>query len=902
MAHAAVVSLMHTVEQIRHGDGVSDPYQNQLLVPLFEKLSSLLNFLEESFQSSREEVKSLERKIRDAAYRAEDVFEFRISDRLLSKPQNLVQKLFYFSSNKLSAKKYRPDLQKIIAEIDTIVEEVMEIEDVRGEQILQPRNFLPSRPAPSGQTNMVGFAGDLMQISERLLYGRPTLQLIPIVGMGGMGKTTLTMNVFNDPCMKYYFDIRAWVTLSRQYRMRDILLTLLDEFALIDLIRKDDNDLLKGQVYKNLKGKRYLIVLDDVQSIEVWNDIKMIFPDDKTGSRIILTSRLKDVADYINSSNDHHQMRFLNEEESWNLFLEKVFGKEKCPLDLEDVGKKIAKNCQGLPLLIVVTGGLLSKVNKENDFWEYVAENLNSFVAEEDAQCLEILSLSYKHLPAHLKACFLYMGVFPENYEIPVSRLIKLWVAEGFLKPHEFKRLEDVAHECLGDLIDRNLILVRQKGSINGKVKTCIMHGLLRELCVRMAYKEEFLCVRSRNFVPEKEILLRRLCIHDDASYSPYEEDMTIQSMSVVRSFIYSDWDDTRLHCCYYFGCRLLKVLDMIGVELTKFPDEILQLVNLRYIAITGRDLVIPPSIAFLKNLQTLVVEDPWKITIYIPKEIFNMPQLRHLKLSRVSLFWYFFLPLTDSDKTSVLENLETLSNVEYSGMSEDSLEKIPNVKKLGIIYGHGMQRRVFDVHLQKLETLKIFFETRSDSIFLRSITSSPGLKKITLEHGSIDWKNMTIFGKLPNLEVLKLREFAFSGPEWVPIEGEFLKLKFLLIWETDLEQWRADNTHFPRLEHLILQKCSKLVEIPSHIGEIQTLKIIEIDNSSPSVIESAKDMLEEQRDQGNEILEVLFHQTKERLHPLKHGIHHIDHNAYRSSKMSQVTSTEGKPNLISSG
>ncbi|CAA2993371.1 late blight resistance homolog R1B-16 isoform X1 [Olea europaea subsp. europaea] len=864
MAHAAVVSLMHILEQIRHGDGVSDPSENILLVPLLEKLSSLLSFLEESSQSSREEVKSLERKIRDAAYHAEDVFESRVSDRLLSKQQNL-------SANMPSAETYHLDLQKIMTEIDTIVEEVLEIEDVKGEQNLQPRNLLPSGSAPSGQVNMVGFAQDLVQIRERLCHEQQSqLQIVPIVGIGGMGKTTLTMNVFNDSYIKYRFDIRAWVTLFEQYRMRDILLSLLDDFVVTDHIREEDEEILKEHLYKNLKGRRYLIVVDDVRSIEVWNDIKMLFPNDRNGSRIILTSRLKDVADYVNSSNAHHQMRYLHEEESWNLFLAKAFGKENCPLDLVDVGTKIAKNCQGLPLLIVVISGLLSKVNKAKDYWEYVAENLNSIVAEKDDRCLEILNFSYKHLPAHLKACFLYMGVFPENYEIPVSKLIKLWVAEGFLKPHESKHLEEVAQEYLRNLIDRNLVLVRQKGSINGKVKTCIMHGLLRELCVRMAYKEEFLCVKSKNFVPEKEILLRRLCIHDDASYSPNEEDMTIQSMSLVRSFIYSGWDDTHLHSYYYFGCGLLRTLDMIGVELTKFPDEILQLVNLRYIAITGHDLVIPPSIAFLKNLQTLVVEDPWKITIFIPKEIFNMPQLRHLKLSRVSLFCCFSLPLTDGDKTFVLENLETLSNVEYSGMSEDFLEKIPNVKKLGIIYRHSWWS-FFDVHLQTLETLKIFFETRSDSIFLQSITSSPGLKKITLEHGSIDWKNMTIFGKLPNLEVLKLREFAFSGPEWVPTEGEFLKLKFLLIWETDLEQWRADSTHFPRLEHLILQKCSKLVEIPSDIGEIQTLKIIEIDNSSPSVVKSAKDMLQEQLDQGNEVLDVLFHQTKERLNPLKH-------------------------------
>ncbi|CAA2993372.1 late blight resistance homolog R1B-16 isoform X1 [Olea europaea subsp. europaea] len=939
MAHAAVVSLMHILEQIRHGDGVSDPSENILLQNLSANMPSAetyhldLQKIMTEIDTIVEEVLEIEgvkgeqnlqprNLLRSGSATSGQFFDF-FTLNLFVVICDLVQYFNYNKWNSLNlnshiisqsvSTRFDQDLVQIREtlcheqqsklqivpivgiggmEIDTIVEEVLEIEDVKGEQNLQPRNLLPSGSAPSGQVNMVGFAQDLVQIRERLCREQQSqLQIVPIVGIGGMGKTTLTMNVFNDSYIKYRFDIRAWVTLFEQYRMRDILLSLLDDFVVTDHIREEDEELLKEYLYKNLKGRRYLIVVDDVRSIEVWNDIKMLFPNDKNGSRIILTSRLKDVADYVNSSNAHHQMRYLNEEESWNLFLEKAFGKENCPLDMVDVGKKIAKNCQGLPLLIVVISGLLSKVNKEKDDWEYVAENLNSIVAEKDDRCLEILNFSYTYLPAHLKSCFLYMGVFPENYEIPVSRLVNLWVVEGFLKPHEHKHLEEVAEEYLGDLIDRNLILVRQKGSINGKVKACIMHGLLRELCVRMAHEEEFLCVKSRypHKFSEEETLQRRMSIHDDSSYSPNEEDMTMQSMSLVRSFIYIGWDDTQLHSYYYFGCRLLRVLDMVGVELKWFPDEILQLVNLRYIAITSHD-EIPASIALLKNLHTLIVEDPWGIAVYLPEEILNLPQLRHLRLSRVSFLPGFVSPLMDRDKSFILENLEELSNVQDLGRTKQFLEKIPNVKKLGILYNINMWN-VYDVHLQKLDTLKIFFESPTNSIFLRSITSSPRLKKITLEHCRIDWECMTIFGMLPSLEVLKLREFAFIGPEWIPTEGEFRKLRFLLIWETDLERWRADSTHFPRLEHLILLKCSKLVEIPSDIGEIQTLKIIEIDYSSPSAVKSAKDILEEQRDQGNEVLEVLFHQTKERLYPLKYGIQQDEsgHFHRRKTKLDQL-------------
>ncbi|CAA2982964.1 Hypothetical predicted protein [Olea europaea subsp. europaea] len=464
--------------------------------------------------------------------------------------------------------------------------------------------------------------------------------------MGGIGKTTLARNVYDDSYVAFHFYIRAWVTLSPQYRKREFLLSILDHFVVLTTeMRKESDEKLAVRLYKSLK----------------------------------VTTRLTNVAGHAGSSEKHHQMHFLNEEQSWNLFREKVFGQENCPPELDTIGKTIAKNWQGFPLSTVVIAGLLSNVGKARDEWEHVAENLSSFIAEKDGQCSEILNLSFKHLPTHLKACFLYVGVFPEYYEIPISRLIKLWVAEGFLKPKTPKHLDE--------------------GS-NGKIKSCGIHDLLRELCARIAHKEKFFCVKSKylQFVPEEATFMRRLSIHDDVSYSPSEEDVTVQSMSRVRSFIYSGWDETQLHSYYYFGFLLLRVLDMVGLELTKFPDKILQLVNLRCIAITC------------------------------------------------------------------------------------------------------------------------------------------------------------------------------LGPVWVPIDGEFPKLKFLHIWETDLEHWRADKTHFPSLEHLILWKSSKLVEIPPSIGEIETFQIIQTGYSTPSVVKSAKDILDDKRSQGDEGFQVLFHPTKARLNPLKFG------------------------------
>ncbi|KAH0724166.1 hypothetical protein KY285_000031 [Solanum tuberosum] len=207
-------------------------------------------------------------------------------------------------------------------------------------------------------------------------------------------------------------------------------------------------------------------------SIEAWQHVRRSFPDDHNGSRIVLTTRLVDVASCACSGNSLHQMRFLSMEESWTLLRDKVFENGRYPPELEKIGRYISHQCQGLPLAIVAIGGLLSKMSKETSSWENVAEKVGSLMTSDTMDCLNILSLSYNHLPQYLKTCFLYMGVFAETREIPVWKLIKLWIAEGFVKKVRHENLEDVAEENLWELVDRSLVLVGKLTSL-GKIKPC---------------------------------------------------------------------------------------------------------------------------------------------------------------------------------------------------------------------------------------------------------------------------------------------------------------------------------------------------------------------------------------------------------------------------------------------
>ncbi|KAL0318630.1 UNVERIFIED_CONTAM: Late blight resistance protein R1-A [Sesamum angustifolium] len=660
--------------------------------------------------------------------------------------------------------------------------------------------------------------------------------------MGGMGKTTLARNLYDDSLVKDHFDVRAWVTISQTYLMHDVIQGLLAD---IGAVTKKGNSFQDSTqiLWKSLKGRRYLIVLDDMWTTEVWDDLKRIFPDDVNGSRIMLTTRLLDVAVYATDSfSPPHQICLLDEEKSWHLFCQEVFGQEDCPpefQELEDIGKMIARNCNGLPLATSVVGRLLANSTMTREFWGYIAENVNSVAIENDEHCSEILSLSYNHLPHHLKPCFLYFGAFRGNYEIPVTKLIKLWIAEGFLRPARSKSLEAAAEGYLNDLIDRNLVIVRRRGS-NGKTRTCTMHDLLRDLCKKEAQNENFLHIVNRySKISPRDMnnIPRRLIMHYDVTCFFFDERVcnTMESTTLItRSLLCNGGILEALP--FYKSFRFLRVLDLVTTDIMEIPFDFLFLVNLRYLAFSYLNFpVLPYKISLFWKLQTLIAQD-LRIIIFrdsvgyyhkdTPPEIFHMAQLRHVQMSEI------FLPNPiDKENPIVLKDLETLSIIVDFICTEEVLRKFPNLKKLGVSYytdsiedwsAYNLKNLV---RLSKLENLKCAFTWPPNETFLPNLNFPQSLKKLTLIGSKLSWKYMSIIGSLPHLEVLKLRRFAFTGEVWEPVEGEFCRLKFLLIEETNLVQWIAENTHFPCLEHLIIRQCPDLEAIPSSIGDIATLK-----------------------------------------------------------------------------
>ncbi|KZV23328.1 hypothetical protein F511_02229 [Dorcoceras hygrometricum] len=826
------------------------PWEKQQIESLVGSMACFHDFFARSWKKRSRVARCLERKIRDAAHKAEDVIESYISEHFLAEN----------GGEKLEGSEFISELVRLVEEIKSIQLKVTRLMDswAGAEEDLRYTHFLPL--ASSGDYTMIGLQDDSLQLMDRVVGQQSEkLLILPVVGMGGIGKTTLVKNVFKKS-IEYPFDVAAWITVSHNYRARDILLGLLESMRrLTNEMLQESDEKLSDCLYKCLKGRRYLIVMDNIWHKQAWDKVKRLFPDDNIGSRVLLTTRESDVATYANSScHEHHLMRPLNENESWDLLRFKIFGdEERCPAELEKVGQKIARSCKGLPLSIVVISGVLSRAPKTLVEWEPIAKDIYSVLLANGSKCAELLNFSYDRLPHHLKACFLYMGVFPLDSETPISKLITLWVAEGFIKSNCLKSLEEVGEEYFDDLMSANLISVGER-RLGGKVKTFVVHDLVREWCLSRALEEKFIHTLNANIYNCQEVIsdARRLCILKDSSDETQADiHETIGTFPLIRSLLSQSNPQKKLRCC-----KLLRVLDLSKVDLADFPRVILDLVHLRYVSLCFKqeqEIYISEDLPdSLRNLQVLIINQRCiNSSVHLPQGIWRMPHLRHLQLGKC----YFPHP-QEGDKNPVLKNLQTLAYVSGWCCMKEFIQGIPNVKKLGIRFEVVDERRVHVSSirhlgkLHKLEILKCIVEPGSYDNIAMDLTLPRNLKRLTLTGTRISWKEMSIVGSLPNLEILKLKDHACEGSEWEPVEGEFCRLKLLHIDGSDLQHWRAEKEHFPILEHLFLFECKKLEEIPFDFVSLETLERIELDDASPSAVASALQIQAEQQDLGNEV------------------------------------------------
>ncbi|KAL8056606.1 hypothetical protein ABFS82_04G130000 [Erythranthe guttata] len=856
-AYAALVSLTHTIDQILDTPPTLHIIVDRKQIEILQKKADLLLDFLENYTSTRgdQEIEHLEMMIGDAAYAAEYIIEFNVMNQILAARSR--------SDREESSNLLFEGVEISIQEFLFIEKELVKFK----KDMQRPNNYYltttkasssssSSRPLlPAGGKNkMVGFNDHMDEIMGALSTNESNLRIISIVGMGGIGKTTLAINVSNNPYIVEHFQLRAWFTVSQEYTDKKILLGLLHQinntYRNAHEIDDDDDDYAIGDIlHKTLFGRKYLIVMDDMWDIKACDMVKRFLPDNNNGSRILVTTRLMKLAVDIGSRGPY-QLNLLEKSQSWDLLREKIFAEERCPDELEGTGKSIAKKCNGLPLALVVIAGVLAK-SKTKEHWVSIEKDVTSAVNnQDDESCMKILLLSYNNLPIHLKPCFLYFAVFPEDHIIKVERLVRLWVAEGFIRQCGHKSLEEIGEEYLEDLIDRNLILVDWR-SVTGEVTDCHIHDVLSNLCRREAQKDNFIFSFARKlYNPDILTFMKitpRLSINGGkwkgTKHKPYTSQIPTRSLLCFSKGASTDYTTRRF--------PLLRVLDVVDI----YPkDEILQLIYSRYVSCMGL-MMLPSSISRLWSLQTLFVDG----ALILPGEIWQMPQLRHVEANSIIL--PDPPPPDNVQKIILLENLQTLSGVVDFECSEAVINRIPNVKKLEIVcgtIGSNCLRNLGLLH--KLEQLYLKLNTGTSCC--GEIVFPSSLKELMLSECKIPWEDMSVVGSLPNLQVLELRKNAAIGQKWIPKEGEFTRLKFLWIHECELEIWEADNTHFPYNTHFpcleqIHLGIVRLNEFPSDFAEILPLQVIDLHRCENSLLTSAKEVSKQRENLGYDALQI---------------------------------------------
>jgi NB-ARC domain len=218
---------------------------------------------------------------------------------------------------------------------------------------------------------------------------------------------------------------------------------------------KDED--LPMELNKSLNEKRYFVILDDVWTVDLWDRLRTVLPDVKNGSRVLITSRSLEVAAAADPGTTPYKLSYLNEEESLALLLRKAFPYKQThhnPPGLMKVAKQLTKKCGGLPLALVVVGGILSRREPTYSAWYKVKQTLD-WHSEDGEKCMQILALSYEDLSYHLKQCFLYFSSFPEDYIMSANHLTRMWIAEGFIPKDGAGTLEEKAEMFLEELVQR---------------------------------------------------------------------------------------------------------------------------------------------------------------------------------------------------------------------------------------------------------------------------------------------------------------------------------------------------------------------------------------------------------------------------------------------------------------
>ncbi|KAJ3681947.1 hypothetical protein LUZ60_014520 [Juncus effusus] len=442
------------------------------------------SFLEDADSKRRKGDKRVQnwiKDVRDVSFLIEDVIDtfdlgrnkgsFRSLGRVLKKPVVLYK------------------LNKEINKIQTMLGEIERSRASYGIENLPESSTVAHVRRPINpeidNIDVIGFGAERNAIIELLLDERtPRRSVLSIVGIGGLGKTTLAQKVYQSEKVKKHFEVSVWLNISQEFNIPNLLKKMADMLSIKLAENEQEEEQFIPKIKEVLKRKRYLVVLDDIWTGDVWSEIMSALPDVKNGSRVLMTTRSLETAKAADPRNDPYKLRYLNDEESLDLLFKKAYVNQiangSYPDDLLEPAKTISKKCGGLPLALIVAGGLLSTKDPTSVAWNKEIATMNWQRGENE--CMKILATSYEDLPINLKPCFVYLASFPEDWVYEAKLIIHLWVAEGFIPRDEPGTMEEIADKYLEELAQRCMIQNLERSLTNGSIKRFRVHDLLLNL------------------------------------------------------------------------------------------------------------------------------------------------------------------------------------------------------------------------------------------------------------------------------------------------------------------------------------------------------------------------------------------------------------------------------------
>lgn len=862
MADGAATFLLETVVQILRYYGNLLGKAKSELEGLQVDLNLLKAFLNEAALNPKkqESLREMEKQIRMVVYDVEDTVDSCILHATGHKP--------FINFKRINlAKQVRGARTKVTEMLDKSRNQFINMPPPEKDDQDQP--WRPQSLQVIRQENVVGFTEEEREIFDFLMAEKKELDVFSIVGMPGLGKTTLAWKVFQRKDVQYEFPMRIWVNISQDYSIRDVFIKIMSKFTGADL-SSVSGDKLTEDLRNALATGKFLLVLDDVWDVEAWSDIQHVLTRRNGDGKVVITTRYTNVGARASGRRPPHQLRLLNSDESWELLQYEVFqGLGRCPEHLDRVGMKIAEQCDGLPLAIVIIGGImlghlrLEEIPMTLHEWDKISSNVFQHVQghDEDKRASKVVELSYNKMPDELRDCFLYLGVFPEDHKIPTWTLMNLWIAEGFIQQKQEKSLEEIAQDNLKDLINRNLVMVDKTNPI-GEVKICHVHDVIREFCRSKAALDEqnlfqeIKLTKEGTFFPSIKDLHqhRRLCIH---SHLPKFLNERIPDSQRARSFL-----------CFYKepivlpanrissipdDFKLLRVLDSNSFLFSGFPFKVKELIHLRYLTLSFDKLKsLPEDLTALLMLQTLIVDTKSR-ELNVKANIWKLNQLRHLKTKAAILLDF---KAGEEEKCS---NLQTMSQLSPEYCTQDVFNHCCNIKKLGIRgriatllnpkYSLRTLNRLQHLKLENDLFHELGYENPPGSL-PQSTFYPQNLRTLTLLETYLNWSQMSMLAKIANLQVLKLKKRAFVGDTWTASGDGFHSLEFLLISNADeLVYWDASPDHFPRLWTLMIKNCKKLQNIPESAA--RNLHKLEIEHVGATLMKCTERIEEEKKQKG---------------------------------------------------